>query len=106
MDALFEAGIVPTLYSNLREMLLHNAKETVAVYESLDDYIEEVSSRASPNVKLQNVYQGFLYITFLASWYSFRWWPLSTFFCSNNFLNNCEQSTESFLSDLLSLLSK
>ena len=25
------------------------------VYESLDDYVEEVSSKASPNVKLENV---------------------------------------------------
>ena len=38
-----------------------NARKNVAVYESLDDYVGEVSIKASLNVKLENVQMMFLY---------------------------------------------
>lgn len=74
MDASFEAGFVTALLSDMKDVFMHTVKQDVPLFESLDDYIDEVISRkASPNVKLENVKNlfsyllGFLVLVLLAS---------------------------------------
>lgn len=56
--ALFEHGCTIKLVSKMREMLMFHAKQNVKVYETMDDY---VSQKFSPNVKLENVENLFVY---------------------------------------------
>ena len=39
---------------------MRNARKNVAIYEDLDDYVQAVSEKASPNVNLDNVQLLFL----------------------------------------------
>ena len=56
MDALFEHGTVIAIRSKAKEVLMSRLKKSVDVYENIEDYVAEVTSRkTSTSVELENI---------------------------------------------------
>ena len=61
LDALFEGGLFLFLYTEIDEMFKLLLRRNVEFYESLDDFVSDISQKVSPYVKLDNVQNLFLY---------------------------------------------
>lgn len=58
---MFEFGFISSITLKMSEMLMMHAKRNVKVYEELQDLVEDVTRKASTNVRLDNIENLFLY---------------------------------------------
>ena len=65
MDASFETGFLPFLNLKVHEVILLDAKQRVEVYETLENFVTDISRKVSPNVKLDNIKNLFYFVVFL-----------------------------------------
>ena len=61
LGASLECGLILFLYSEIDELLKLSVQRNVEFYGSIDDYVSDISQKVSPNVKLENVQNLFLY---------------------------------------------
>ena len=61
LGASFEGGLLLSLYTEFKELLKLHVQRNVEFYESLDDFVSDISQKVSPYVKLDNVQNLFLY---------------------------------------------
>ena len=61
MGASFECGLFLFLITEVNEQFKLRVKENVEFYESLDDFVSDISQKVSPNVKFDNIKNLFLY---------------------------------------------
>lgn len=62
IDELFQHGFIPFLCLKTGEMLLPRIRQNVTFYETLEDFVADVSGKFSPNVKLDNIQNLFFYL--------------------------------------------
>lgn len=61
MDASFEHGLQLSFAAKSRELCMLKLKRNLRVYETLEDFVGDASRKVSPNVKLHNITNLFLY---------------------------------------------
>lgn len=61
MDASREFGFYRTLNVKIKELLMHKVKGSLEVYESVEDLVQDISRKVSPDVKLYNTQKLFIY---------------------------------------------
>ena len=61
MGASFECGLFLFLITEVNEQFKLRVKENVEFYESLDDFVSDISQKVSPNVKFDNIKNLFFY---------------------------------------------
>ena len=61
MDELFRFGFQPHLALKIEEMLKLRAQKNVELYQSSENYIEDVTRKCTANVKLDNILDLFFY---------------------------------------------
>lgn len=73
LDAAFEYGLTPSLNLKLNEMLILRAKQNVEVYQNLDDFVNDATSKFSSKVQLYNVKNLFFsfggFFTLVSLWF-------------------------------------
>ena len=58
---MFEHGFLLSLKSRLNDLWMRRTKKQIELYESKKEFVQEVSSKSSPNVKLENIQNLFFY---------------------------------------------
>lgn len=61
MDASGEFGFYITVSAKIKRLLMHKVKRTLDVYESVDEFVADISQKASPDIKLYNIQKLFFY---------------------------------------------
>ena len=61
MGASFEHGLQLSFAAKAKEVCMLKLKKNVEVYETIEDFVGDISRKVSPNVKLNNIKKLFLY---------------------------------------------
>lgn len=63
MGASFEHGLQLSFAAKAKEVCMLKLKQNVEVYETLEDFVGDISRKASPNVKLHNLKKTLFYFS-------------------------------------------